>query len=170
MNGEPAISSVRSASVSGPIRDCGGATRTRWTIPGVPLSCRVPTSASPMPNSVNTDKASNAGFGRKPSATARRDFCSLAVNARKPCWMRRPNWARTSSGKSPGDWVTKYTPTPLERISRTTCSSRSCKALGVPANNRCASSKNSANRGLSASPRSGSCSNSSASSHNRNVA
>ncbi|MNC47865.1 hypothetical protein D3C75_969500 [compost metagenome] len=84
--------------------------------------------------------------------------------------MRKPNWASTASGKSPGDWVTKYTPTPLERISRTTCSRRSCNALGVSLNNKCASSKNNASTGLSASPRSGSCSNNSASSHNRKVA
>ncbi|MNO95101.1 hypothetical protein D3C76_867350 [compost metagenome] len=73
------------------MRDCGGAISTRWTMAGVPFSSSVPTNASPIPSSVSTARLSNAGFGRKPSATALSDFCSLAVNARNPCWMRKPN-------------------------------------------------------------------------------
>ena len=37
---------------------------------------------------------------------------------------------------------TKYTPTPFERINRTTCSILSTSGFGAPLNNRCASSKN----------------------------
>lgn len=48
------------------------------------------TRASPVPSSVSTASASNAGLGRNPSATALRDFCSLAVNARKPMLNAQP--------------------------------------------------------------------------------
>ena len=78
--------------------------------------------------------------------------------------------ASTVSGMSSGFWVTKYTPTPLERISRTTCSIFSSSAFGASLNSRCASSKKNTSFGLSRSPTSGRCSNSSDSSHSRKVA
>ena len=62
---------------------------------------------------------------------------------------------------SSGFCVTKYTPTPLERIRRTTCSIFSTSAFGASSNSRCASSKKNTSFGLSGSPTSGSCSNSS---------
>ena len=71
---------------------------------------------------------------------------------------------------SSGFCVTKYTPTPLERTSRTTCSMRSTSAFGASLNSRCASSKKNTSLGFSRSPTSGSCSNSSDSSHSRKVA
>ena len=72
-------------------------------------------------------------------------------------------------GTSAGDWVMKYTPTPLERISRTTCSTFSSSDLEQLLNSRCASSKKNTIRGLSPSPCSGSASYSSESIHSRKV-
>ena len=72
-------------------------------------------------------------------------------------------------GISAGDWVMKYTPTPLERISRTTCSTFSSSILEQLLKSRCASSKKNTIRGLSRSPTSGSSSYSSDSIHRRNV-
>ena len=69
-----------------------------------------------------------------------------------------------------GFCVTKYTPTPFDRIRRTTCSILSVSALGASSNNKCASSKKKTITGLSGSPTSGNVSNSSESSHSRKVA
>ena len=79
--------------------------------------------------------------------------------------MRRPSWASTASERSVGCWVTKNTPTPLERISRTVRSSASRNASVASANSRCASSRNTTSLGCGRSPASGSDSNSSATSH-----
>ena len=49
----------------------------------------------------------------------------------------------------------KYTPTPLERMSFTTCTTLSVSCLGMPLKSRCASSKKNTNLGLSGSPTSG---------------
>ena len=46
-------------------------------------------------------------------------LASFGVAARSWCWIREPSWASTSSGTSVGDWVTKKTPTPFDRINRT---------------------------------------------------
>ncbi|MCW0417102.1 hypothetical protein NB689_002856 [Xanthomonas sacchari] len=73
------------------------------------------------------------------------------------------------SGTSSGNCEQKYTPTPLERISRTTCSMRCTSAGGASSNSRCASSNTNTSFGLSRSPTSGSRSNSSDSSHSRKV-
>jgi hypothetical protein len=70
---------------------------------------------------------------------------------------------------SVGCWVQKKTPTPFERISLTVCSMRSRNAFEASENSRCASSKKNTSLGFSMSPASGSSSNSSASSHMRNV-
>ena len=96
-------------------------------------------------------------------------FWSRGVKARSACWTRLPSWPSTVSGTSSGFWVTKYTPTPLERIRRTTCSIFSISALGASLNSRWASSKKNTIFGLSGSPTSGSCSNSSDSIHSRKV-
>ena len=64
----------------------------------------------------------------------------------------------------------KYTPTPLERMSLTTCTILSSSSLGMSLNSRWASSKKNTNFGLSKSPASGSVSNSSESIHSRNIA
>ena len=69
-----------------------------------------------------------------------------------------------------GFWVTKYTPTPFERISRTTSSMRSSSTLGASLNSRCASSKKKANLGFSGSPISGRRSYKSLSIHSKKVA
>ena len=83
--------------------------------------------------------------------------------------MRLPSWPNTVSGMSIGFCVTKYTPTPFERIKRTTCSIFSSNTLGASLNNKCASSKKNANFGLSTSPTSGKVSNSSDNIHNKNA-
>ena len=70
---------------------------------------------------------------------------------------------------SVGSCVMKKTPTPLERISRMVWVTDSKNPLLASVNSRCASSKKNANVGLSGSPTSGSSSNSSASTHIRNV-
>ena len=49
-------------------------------------------------------------------------LASSGVKARRACWTRLPSCASTPEGTSLGDWVTKKTPTPLDRISRTVCS------------------------------------------------
>ena len=71
--------------------------------------------------------------------------------------------------------IVRLTPDPLppeapfDRISRTTCSTRSIRIFGASSNSRCASSKKNTRRGFSGSPTSGSSSNSSDSSHSRKV-
>ena len=57
-------------------------------------------------------------------------LASLGVAARSWCWIREPSCASTSSGTSVGLWVTKKTPTPLERISRTVRVIASQEVLG----------------------------------------
>ena len=69
------------------------------------------------------------------------------------------------AGTSFGVCVTKKTPTPLERISRTVWLDRLDERLARVRNSRCASSKKKTSLGLSRSPASGSVSNSSATSH-----
>ena len=83
--------------------------------------------------------------------------------------MREPSWPSTSSGTSVGDCVTKKTPTPLERISRTVWAIWSRKASEASLKSRCASSKKKTSLGLSRSPSSGRSWKRSASSHIRNV-
>ena len=112
----------------------------------------------------------NFGFGRSVSAADFTAFWSLGVNARSACCTRLDNCPSTDSGMSSGFWVTKYTPTPLERISRTTCSILVSSALGASLKRRCASSKKKTSLGFSGSPTSGRCSKSSASIQRRNVA
>ena len=82
-------------------------------------------------------------------------LASSGVNARSACCTRLPSWPSTSSGTSLGVWVTKKTPTPLERISRTVCAIESRKSLLASLNSRCASSKKNTSFGLSESPTSG---------------
>ena len=60
------------------------------------------------------------------------------------------------TGTSEGFWVTKYTPTPLERISLMTCSILATSAFGVSLNRKCASSQKKTILGFSRSPTSGS--------------
>ena len=76
-----------------------------------------------------------------------------------------PSWESTSEGTSRGVWVTKKTPTPLERISRTVWAIASRKASEASSKSRCASSKKNTSLGFSRSPASGSSSKSSASIH-----
>ncbi|PQM47707.1 hypothetical protein C1Y40_02078 [Mycobacterium talmoniae] len=68
-----------------------------------------------------------------------------------------------------GSWVQKNTPTPLERISLTVCSTCSRNALEASVNSRWASSKKNTSLGLSTSPTSGSRVNRSASTHIKKV-
>ena len=82
-------------------------------------------------------------------------FWSSGVKARNACWMRAPNWESTSLGTSVGSWVQKNTPTPLDRISFTVCSTCCRNALEASVNSRCASSKKNTSFGLSTSPTSG---------------
>ncbi len=96
-------------------------------------------------------------------------LASFGVCARSWCWTRDPSWASTASGTSVGLWVTKKTPTPFDRISRTVWAIWSRNAFDASWNSRCASSKKKTSFGLSASPTSGRSWNRSASSHMRNV-
>src|SRR5688500_20169401 len=70
---------------------------------------------------------------------------------------------------SVGSCVQKKTPIPLDRMSFTVWVIWSRNALEALENSRCASSKKKTSLGFSTSPSSGSVSNSSASSHIRNV-
>ena len=96
-------------------------------------------------------------------------LASFGVCARSWCWTREPSWASTASGTSVGLWVTKKTPTPFERISRTVWAIWSRNAFEASLKSRCASSKKKTSLGLSTSPTSGRSWNRSASSHMRNV-
>ena len=78
--------------------------------------------------------------------------------------------ASTVSGISLGLCVTKYTPTPRERISFTVCSTFCSSTAGASRNSMWASSKKNTIRGLSRSPASGRISNSSDSIHSRKLA
>jgi len=142
----------------------------RSTISGLPSSSRNDTNASPTSNSTITFSTSNFEFSLNVWAIAFTAFWSLGVKARKACCTLLPNWPNTVWGMSAGFWVMKYTPTPFERIKRTTCSIFSSKALGASLKSRCASSKKKAIFGLSRSPTSGKISKSSDKSHSKNVA
>ena len=159
----------RSASVIGPICDPGANIHARSVMPGEPFASSIDTSASPVPSSRIALVMSIFGFGRIVSATDLTAFWSRGVNARSACWTRLPSCPSTFSGMSMGLCVTKNTPTPFERISRTTCSTFSSSAGGASLKSRCASSKKNTSFGFSRSPTSGRFSNSSASSHSRNV-
>ena len=74
-----------------------------------------------------------------------------------------------AGGTSLGDCVTKKTPMPLERMSRTVCSIACRNALLASLKSRCASSKKKTSFGLSTSPSSGRSWKRSASSHMRKV-
>ena len=69
------------------------------------------------------------GLARIVSAAAFTAFWSRGVKARSACCTRLPSCASTLSGTSSGFCVTKYTPTPLLRTSRTTSSMRSTSAV-----------------------------------------
>ena len=135
----------------------------------MPFSSRKDTKASPTPSSIMASATFSLGLLRKVSAAAFTAFWSRGVKARRACCTRLPSWPRMLSGRSSGFWVTKYTPTPLERMRRTTCSTCSTKAGAALSNIKCASSKNMTNLGLSASPTSGRVSNSSARNHSKNA-
>ena len=110
-----------------------------------------------------------AGLATNVSAATRTAFWSRGVNARRACCTRLPSWPRIASGTSSGNCEQKYTPTPLDRMIRTTCSMRWTSAGGASSNSKWASSKTNTSFGLSRSPTSGNCSNNSDSSHSRNV-
>jgi len=82
-------------------------------------------------------------------------FRSLAVKALKACCIFKPNCPKTPSGTSVGFCVTKYNPTPLERISFTIFSIWSINASEACLKIKCASSINKINSGRSLSPCSG---------------
>ncbi len=96
-------------------------------------------------------------------------LASSGVKARRACWTRLPSWASTPAGTSLGDCVTKKTPMPFERMSRTVCSMACRNALLASLKSRCASSKKKTSFGLSRSPSSGRSWKRSASIHMRNV-
>ena len=122
----------------------------------------MPIDGSSSPRSYSVD------FGNV-LTVALRALASSGVKARSACCTRFPSWASTSPGTSLGVWVTKNTPTPFERISRTVRAMASRNASLASSNSRCASSKKNTSLGFSTSPTSGRSWNRSASSHMRNV-
>ncbi len=164
------ITARRSSSVMVPMRLCGGSMNARCTMPGTPFSSRQDTSASPTPSSIIAVCVSNAGFVRNVCAAVFTAFCSLGVYALSACCTRFESCANTLSGMSDGLCEMKYMPTPFERISFTTCSIFCTSTFGASLNKRCASSKKNTISGFSASPRSGSFSNSSLIKNSMNVA
>ncbi len=132
------------------------------TTAGLPDASRKEISASPVPSSAMAVCVSKSGFWRKDAAAALTAFCSAGVYARSACWTRFPSCERTESGMSDGFCVMKKTPTPLERMSRTTCSIFCTRIFGASVKRRCASSKKKIILGFSRSPTSGSVSKSSA--------
>jgi hypothetical protein len=159
---------ARSSIVIAPMRQRGGQIHARSTGIGTAFSCSIDTSASPTPSSEITRATSIFGLGTKVSAAVFTDFMSRGVYARSACWMRLPSWPSTSPGMSSGFCEQKNTPTPFERIRRTTCSMRCCSAGGQSSKSRCASSNTNTSFGCSRSPTSGRRSNNSDSSHSRN--
>ncbi|CUJ73208.1 Uncharacterised protein [Achromobacter xylosoxidans] len=160
----------RSASVAGPMRLAGGTIQARSVGIGRPLASSSDTSASPTPSSVMAASISSPGLGRMVWAAVLTAFWSRGVKARSACCTRLPSWPSTVSGMSSGFCVTKYTPTPLERTRRTTCSILFSSAGGASLKSKCASSKKNTSLGWSGSPTSGSFSYRSASSHSRKIA
>src|SRR5262252_7864365 len=127
------MSFARSSSVIGPSWLPGGTMKARSTMQGLPFSSSSDTSASPTPSSVITFSAFSFGLGRSVSAAVFTAFWSRGVNARSACCTRLPSWPSTMSGTSSGFCVTKNTPTPFERMSRTTCSILSSRTHAAPA-------------------------------------
>ena len=145
----------------------GAFIRVQATGVGTPFSESTVTTASPMPSDVSSLFRSYwvCGYVAMACLSA---LASSGVNARRACWTRLPSWASTSAGTSFGDWVTKKTPTPFERISRTVCSMASMNGLLASSKSRCASSKKKMSW-PSRPPSSGRSCNRSASSHMRKV-
>ena len=68
---------ARSLGVTGPSRERGGAISVRCTIEGLPSSCSVDTSASPVPSVEMVWATSSFGFGTKVCAAV---FTALLVS------------------------------------------------------------------------------------------
>ena len=69
----------------------GGDTSVCCTGEGMPLSCSVETSASPVPSSWIACSVLNAGFARMVCAAVFTAFWSFGVKARRACCTRLPS-------------------------------------------------------------------------------
>src|SRR5262249_29375047 len=147
---------ARSSAVIEPIRQRGGQMIVRSTGIGTPLSCSIDTSASPTASSAMTLATLSLGLATNVSAAVGTAFWSRGVKGRSACWTRCPSWPRISFGTSSGNWEQKYTPTPLDRMIRTTCSTRWRKDAGASSNKRGAPPKKNTSLAFSRSPTSGS--------------
>ena len=168
---EPLITAARSASVIGPMRDAGGRIHARSTIVGVPFSSRNETSASPTPSSrdrfLGIERRIRAqrrrrgldGFLIARRERAQRVLHAVAELAEHRSRARRAGSASRSTRRRPSIGS-------AARPARSSATS----AAGASVKSRCASSKKKTSFGLSGSPTSGRCSNSSDSIHSRNVA
>ena len=141
-------------SEAGPITEAGAQMPTGVTGVGLPFGSRTVTTASPVPRVVSTSSSSRPVLGNV-WTVALSFLKSSGVEARSPCWMREPSWARTSEGMSLGVCVTKTTPTPLERMRRTVWTTWRSNSFVASANSRWASSKKNTSLGRSTSPTSG---------------
>ena len=126
--GDACTDAASCSAGAGAISDCGARSRVHATGVGAPFSFITVTTASPMPSWVSTSSRSYDEFG-KVDTVAFSALASFGVCARSWCCTREPSCASTSSGTSFGVWVTKKTPTPLDRISRTVCAIASRNAF-----------------------------------------
>ena len=73
------MSSLRTDSSQGAMRDWGQMMAVSCTIWGTPFSSRKEVRASPVPRFMMTSSVRKAGLGRKVDAAARTAFCSAGV-------------------------------------------------------------------------------------------
>ena len=105
------------------MRESGGRIRVCTTGVGTPDSQRIVTAASPVPSWVSSSRGRRIGLRERPDGRAQR----LRVVGRERAERVLDAVAELAEhvgGQSFGVWVTKNTPTPFERISRTVCVDR----------------------------------------------
>ena len=134
----PAPSATAARAASSRPRASGRRARRGRSRP--PRRCRARSAA-------RRGRSRRAGRER-PTRSCAAPSASSGVKVRSACCTRLPSWPSTALGTSVGFWVTKKTPTPLDRISRTVWVTDSRNALLAPVNSRCASSRKNTSFGL----------------------
>ena len=116
-----AMMAWRSASVALPMREWGGRTSTRCTGAGIPLSCRVDTSASPTPSSVIALKVSSPGCAKRLGGDFHHLLLIRGIGAQGVLYpvAQLRQYAVGHIAGALGDEIHAHA---LERIRRTTCS------------------------------------------------
>ncbi len=157
---------LRSSFVIGPNCDGRRPNQGPFNNPCTPFLIRKDVTASPTPTSESLFPSKIWGCRDR---SLHQSQCLLILGRIRAQRMLDAIAQLTQNIVGDVSWVcvTKYTPTPFDRIRRATCSTLSINAFGASSNNKCASSKKKTSFGLSGSPTSGKVSKSSDNNHNK---